>query len=205
MFKNTIKAYLVDMGFDPDDFYRNIFNRFLDKCFLFELLLENFYPQRKLATSDFNSFIKKINLDINKNSELYNVLYEMFNNIRQFKNGGKLALFKEREAAWGLPSNILDQTDINDIGDLVDLPDKIEIFRGMSQEEYDIGDFGQSWSVDYSTACRFAETVYADKPQGIVVKVTLDKSNTLHYDKNKEYEVIVKKGSILKAAVNIVS
>lgn len=202
MFKNTIKAHLADMGFDPDDFYRKIFNRFPDSIVFFDFLLKKFYPQNNLETSDFNNFIERINLDKNKNIELYNVLYEVFNNIRQFKNGGKLGVFKEREAIWGLPSNILDQADINDLGDLMDLSDKIEIFRGMSQEEDHIGDFGQSWSVDYQTACSFAETVYEDKLKGIVVKTTLDKSSALHYDKNKEYEVIVKKRSISKAVVN---
>jgi len=190
------------MGFDPNQFYQKISQLYASNEYLFESLIDKFYPQNNLIVEDFNDFVSKNILE--DNTDLLNTLYELFNNIRQYKNGGKLGLFKEREAAWCLPSNILNPTDISDCGDLAEVVDKIEVFRGMSQEEYDSGDFGQSWSTDCATALKFAREIYSDKAEGIVVKTTLDKGNALHYDKNKEFEVIVKKGNISKVVVNIV-
>ena len=102
-----------------------------------------------------------------------------------------------------MPSNVLNREDIGDIGDLSDLSDSFEIYRGMSHEEFISGDFGQSWSIDYEIARRFAEDTYSDKPKGIVAKTIISKHEVLHYDKNKEFEVIVIKGSPRKSNVSI--
>lgn len=203
MFSNTINAFLLNMGFEPNQFYKRVSKLYAPHEAVFGLLIEDFFHQAIIETEDFNHFINLNN--IKDSSNIFDPLYELFNNIRQFKSGGKLGLFKEREAAWGLPSNILNQSDIIDIVNLLDLTDEIEIFRGMSQEEYDNGDFGQSWSTDYETARKFAEEFYSDKAEGIVVKTTLDKGHALHYDKNKEFEVITMKGSINQSSVFIVN
>lgn len=203
MFSIFVNSCLEEMGFDPNQFYQKISQLYAFNEYLFESLIEKFYPQNNLIVQDFNGFASKNSLEDNK--DLSNTLYELFNNIRQYKKGGKLGLFKEREAAWSLPSNILNPTDISDCGDLAEVVDKIEIFRGMSQEEYDSGDFGQSWSTDCTIALKFAREIYSDKAKGIVVKTTLDKGNALHYDKNKEFEMITIKGSITHSSVVVVN
>jgi len=48
---------------------------------------------------------------------------------------------------------------------------------------------------------KFAEEIYSDKPRGIVVKARLTKIQVLHYEKSKEFEVIIIKGSIKKSDV----
>lgn len=203
MFSIFVNSYLEEMGFDPNQLYQRISKLNVSNKHLFESLIEKFYLQNNLIIQDFNDFSSKNSLE--NNTDLFNTLYELFNNIKQYKNGGKLGLFKEREAAWGLPSNILNPIDISDCGDLAEVADKIEIFRGMSQEEYDSGDFGQSWSTDCATALKFAREIYSDNVEGIVVKTTLDKGNALHYDKNKEFEVIMIKGSITQLSVVVVN
>jgi len=60
-------------------------------------LVNNFYPQLLIDTPDFNDFINQNN--IKSSSDIFNALYQLFNNSRQFKNDGKLGSFKECEAA----------------------------------------------------------------------------------------------------------
>ncbi len=203
MFNKLVNSYLEEMGFEPNQFYQKISALYPVKQYLFESLIEKFYCQNNLKVQDFNHFSNKNNLE--DNTVLFNALYELFNNISQYHNGEKLGLFKEREAAWGLPTNVLNKYDINDSGDLADLPNVVKVFRGMSLEEFKNDDFGQSWTTDYETARKFAEETYIDKPKGIVVKAMLAKNLVLHYEKSKEFEVIIIKGSIKKSDVSISS
>lgn len=184
---------LEKMGFTPSDYHQIISQVFSGQEHHFENLINSFFNRAQLMTDNFNSFSEQN--DLEENTDLWNALYELFNNIRSFKKAGKFGVFKEREAAFGLPSNVLTENDINDKGDIDNLPEIIVIYRGMSKEEFKSGDFGQSWTTDYETARRFAEETYSDKPKGIVAKTTISKREILHYDKNKEFEVIVIKGS----------
>lgn len=201
MFNSKVENYLLDLGFVPESIYKNISNRFKSSENIFEKLIMNFMNVKNLNSKKFNEFIGHYQLD--DNSELYNVLRAVFIDIENYENGGRFELFKNHQAEWGVPSNVLNREDIGDIGDLSDLSDSFEIYRGMSHEEFISGDFGQSWSIDYEIARRFAEDTYSDKPKGIVAKTIISKHEVLHYDKNKEFEVIVIKGSPRKSNVSI--
>ncbi|MGL3046013.1 hypothetical protein ACSJMR_13265 [Acinetobacter pecorum] len=165
-------------------------------------MILNFYSKQNLTNEDFNRFSKLNNID---DELLNNTLFEVFNNIRNFHQGGKFEIFKYREADWGLPSNILNREDIMVNGDLSELSDSFEIYRGMSLEEFQNSDYGQSWTTDYDTARKFAEETYSDKPKGVVAKAMLTKKLVLHYEKSKEFEVIIIKGGIKKSDVSISS
>lgn len=195
MFSNLVSSYLEKIGFYSNQFYKKISQFFSSKEYLFNNLIRDFYPQQNLTNEDFNSFSKSNNID---DELLNNTLFEVFNNIRNFRRGGKFEVFKYREAEWGLPSNVLNKCDIDENRDLDSLSDYIKVFRGMSHDEFTSSDFGQSWSTDYEIARRFAQETYSDKRKGIVATTIISKYNALYYDKKHKFEVIVTQDSIKK-------
>ncbi len=79
------------------------------------------------------------------------------------------------------------------------LSEKQVIYRGLSNLEYSSKKHGQSWTLCPSIARRFAKDTYSDKPEGIVVKATVNKKDIIYYDNNNcEKEIIVKYGCIAK-------
>ncbi|WP_288433858.1 hypothetical protein [uncultured Acinetobacter sp.] len=197
MFKNCVNENLSEMGFNPNEFYECVFKKFSSNQLLFEELVEKFYLESTLKTNDFNNFweSKKI---INADG-LHDSLYELFNNIRQFKNGGKFELYKQRAVEWGLPTIVLEQADLSNRGDLDILKEGQYIYRGMSCDEYISGKFGQSWTTDIEVARKFSETTYSDRSKGIIVRTMLIKENVIHYENAVEHEVIMVNYSVKKS------
>jgi len=91
---------------------------------------------------------------------------------------------------------------------LKNLPDTFTIYRGMTREEYDSGDFGISWTLDKDQGHFFA-FVYirnhstAHMPK-VVVRATVKKSAVIAYFEGSEKEIIaveMKHGDLTDVAV----
>lgn len=201
MFDEKVNSSLNRMGYDFDEYYLNVYNRFNDEYKFFESLILHFFAERNLNCNHFNNWVSQKGIVVD--SEIHSVLFEAFNNIRMFQRGGKFQLFKEREAADGLPNIILRLVDCPEYDQLI-LKNKTYIYRGMSQAEYDSGYFGQSWTTDYNTAKRFAYHTYSDMQVGIIAQINLDYVSVLYAEELPEYEVILEKNSVLKSNVNII-
>jgi hypothetical protein len=78
---------------------------------------------------------------------------------------------------------------------LKNLPDTFTIYRGMTREEYDNGDFGISWTLSQEQGHFFAHTYIrnhatAHMPK-VVVRATVKKSAVIAYFEGTEQEIIV--------------
>lgn len=184
------------MGINADEYAKQLAERFGRQGSLFQELIEAFWdkPLDKLDSTPFNEFYASS--ELLTEGEIYNEAYEFFNCLRVFKNHGKLALYKHRQAEWKGPIIVLKESDVPD-KNLHLLTDKIKIYRGMSIEEFDSKNLGQSWTTDMTVAMRFAKATYEDQLDGIVVMANLNLSNIIYvFPNDHESEVVVAKGSI---------
>ncbi|MEO5379138.1 MAG: hypothetical protein H7832_15360 [Magnetococcus sp. DMHC-6] len=156
---------------------------------------------QELTAEHFNEIIK--HLEVSDNSLIFNQLYDLFNYIRLYREGGVFKLFKERQAEWGGPKVTITESDVP-LWNSGELEEPITIYRGMSRVEYDSGNFGQSWTIKKEVAHRFATDTYCDEESGVVVKTIVNIESILYFDCNDcEGEVIVNNGSILKTAIEL--
>lgn len=157
------------------------------------------YNVQELTTACFNKFIQ--NFDFHHDSLIFNQIYDLFNYLRLYREGGVFKLFKERQAEWMGPKIRINELDVPP-WDPVNLKEPIIVYRGMSKTEYDSGDFGQSWSIRHEVAHRFATETYSDTGPGIVGKAILNIGSVLHFDpQDCEGEVIVKDGSVFNVEI----
>ena len=151
-----------------------------------------------LDSTPFNSFYAATGL--HTEGEIYNSAYDLFNYLRIFNAGGKLSLYKRRQAEWNGPIVRLSKSDCPDPRlDL--LAGKNTIYRGMSIAEFSSGNFGQSWTTDVLVATRFAVDTYEDQKDGVVVVTSPDLSNVIYvFPDDSEHEVVVVSGSVTSAS-----
>jgi hypothetical protein len=75
------------------------------------------------------------------------------------------------------------------------LPDKIKIYRGMSIEEDNSGDFGISWTLKKDVAKMFATTYIhnydTNSSQRIIKEIIINKSDVIAYFKERNEEEII--------------
>ena len=202
MIFNEISCQLLkSMRIDPKEYSNLLQDQHGEDAETFNSLVEQFsgLSLEELSTNRFNNFVKEYNfLD---DSLIFNQLYDLFNYLRLFREGGVFKLFKGRQAEWKGPQIRINESDVPSC-DCRKLKEPIIIYRGMSNAEYASGDFGQSWSVSQQVAQRFAKETYSDANPGIVVKACINIESVLYHDpQDYEEEVIVKDASDFKAEV----
>lgn len=161
----------------------------------------------KYFGNSFNVFLESKGLS-RENQDIY-----IFDNICQcftdFKTHGILKIYQGREAAAWYPKVIIDKF-IGFKEDIDELDEEIVIYRGTSQNEYDSGDFGQSWSISKEKAEEFAFINYSHQKHyqntlRVVLSTTINKNAVFFYKKNgKENEVIVDTKQLSKNLVKII-
>lgn len=202
MFSFKVNEFIEKMGINPHEYYNLIFLKFNSSISIFEDMILFFMIRKDCESSEFNCYVN--NKKIDKKENFYESLFELFSCLYLFISGGKLKLYKFKQAEWNLPQVVLKRSDFPIINTFQN--QSIEfIYRGMSKEEFDNGNFGQSWTLNLETADCFAKLNY-NQPDGLVVKTAFKIESILHIaDELPEYEVIVEQGAIKKSLVEIVN
>jgi hypothetical protein len=199
-FAKTSETTLREMGICPENFWESVAGEFGPMATYFDLLIERFVEKglESMSTESFSEFCNLENLI--ENETLQNKLYDLFNYLRLFKDGGKFSLYKNRQPEWNSPKVLLEKSDVPH-SDIDLLRESTPIYRGMSLAEFESNRFGQSWTTNIDIAERFAFQTYIDEAAGIVAVTLLKKSDVIYYSKdNNENEVIVAYGSITSAS-----
>lgn len=192
---------LKSMRIDPKQYSNFLQEQHGEDAETFNQLFEQFsgLSFEELSTNHFNIFVKEYNFP--NDSLIFNQLYDLFNYLRLFSEGGVFKLFKGRQAEWKGPKIRINKSDVPS-WDRNKLKAPIIIYRGMSTAEYESRNFGQSWSVSQKVAQRFAKETYTDINSGIVVKACINIESVLYHDPlDCEGEVIVKDASCFKAVI----
>lgn len=195
-FSKDSRDLLREMGICPESYRQSLVEEFGDNAASFDVLIESFREaaSEAISTESFNDFCTGSGHQ--SDAVIHNKLYDLFNYLRLFKQGGKFGLYKGRQAEWDGPVVTLENSDVPS-SDVDLLPESGFIYRGMSTAEFGSGRFGQSWTTDVGVAKRFAFEVYGDKPPGVIAVASLKKANVIFYSKDDaEKEVIVVIGSI---------
>lgn len=190
---------LGDMGIDAQDYEIQLTQKFNHQCFIFQRLLELFWDEEfdDLDNTPFNSFYAATGLP--SDSEIHNSSYDFYNYLRLFKDGGKLKLYKHRQAEWKGPIVRLSRSDCP-TPKLDLLVDKNFIYRGMSATEYKSRSFGQSWTTDVQVAKKFAVDTYEDQRDGVVAVANLNRPDVIYvFEDDPESEVVIDSSSIRSA------
>lgn len=199
VFSKEIRDYLKTMGIDPKAYEQSLIKEFSDKAHWFQEIIASFkdVPEKEMSIDSFNEFYDSTGNP--PTGSFYNKIYDLFNYLKLFKDGGKFNLYKNRQAEWDGPKVRLDKSDVPS-SDIHLLSGKELIYRGMSENEFNSGTFGQSWTTDISIAKRFAQETYLDEPTGIIATTKINIPDVIHYSKDDpEHEVIVVDGSIVSA------
>ncbi|MDY0275492.1 MAG: hypothetical protein RBR42_08665 [Desulfomicrobium sp.] len=201
LFSKKTKCLLSKMRICGAEYESALMASYGDKAKSFSTLLDFFRETalEKMTVEAFNNFMEN---KINRYDEnLLNKLYDIFNYLVLFKRGGVFELYRFRQAEWDGPRVAIKKEDAP-CSDVEDLESEIEIYRGMSQEEFISGDFGQSWTVDKAVAERFAFDTYPDNPPGLVIAGIVAKNAVIFFSKtDNESEVIVERGSVKSTTI----
>jgi hypothetical protein len=132
------------------------------------------------------------------NSTLYKILDPLRKWYVDFCYGGIMQAYKGIDAEFWYPKIIFKEKIESDI---LELPEKITLYRGTSIDEYDSKSYGQSWSLSKKVAKEFAYKYYSDewkrkslKLDRIVLKMIVNRKHVLFYEKDSlpnEEEVII--------------
>lgn len=189
MFSDFTMNQLSKMGVDGFEYYKSLSDKFSADIKFFDELISSFYSAASKDKSFFLEYCEAHSIDMD--SELGNYLYEMFNNLCRYNQGGVFELFKGKQAEWGAPRVNLRPEDVPNTSDIDMLSDVVTIYRGMSKLEYDERDFAQHWTTNADVAISFATDTYSDLPLGVVARAKINKQDIIHYDHNDyEKEVI---------------
>lgn len=202
MLSQKSKNLLEKMRIDAENYYQYLVDEFGSDVRVFCELIDEFDCMQKFTLQDaFNEFWKSKFPDYQDEGTLFNWAYEFYNNLERYFSGGVFELFKYKQVEWGAPVIKIRREDVPSSSNIDELNENVEIYRGLSKLEHERGEYAQSWTIDYSTAKRFATTIYPDEEPGIVVKASISKNKILYYDKNcNEQEVIIEFGVIVSAA-----
>ncbi|MGB5792963.1 hypothetical protein [Poseidonibacter sp.] len=148
------------------------------------------------------------NNDINDEKPYYELFDNFWRIIKHFKSNGIIFAYEKMDSEdLYYPKIILNKYYGND-DDINELDESITIYRGTSRDEYDSGDFSQSWSLSYDIAKKFAFEHYIWCKQGtcrVILKTDITKSDIFYFNKNNtEQEVIVNSNKLDKSNIVIV-
>jgi hypothetical protein len=199
MFSSKSSQLLSDMRINSNEYYKMLLTKFGEQTHHFCDLIEYFDSSAKIG--DCAVFVKYCShKTIDTNSELYDWLFEFYNNLSRYFEGGVFRLFKTKQAEWGAPRVNIQRRDVPQVSDVATLNDPQIIYRGLSEEEYQKQDYAQSWTIDINEAKKFAEGVYSDEPDGIVVQAEISRGNIIYFDSNdSEKETIIAQDTEISA------
>jgi hypothetical protein len=201
IFSDESYRILKDMRIDPGEYKVFIKLNYGGDFEKFELLLSQFKSckYQELSGDAFNAFTHESS--ISNDSPLQNQLYDLFNYLRMYRDGGVFTLFKGRQSEWNGPKIKITKTDAPS-SDVHKLGAQINIYRGMSMLEHESLSYGQSWTTDLKVARKFAFETYSDFPRGVVVKGTVDKNSVIYFRQlDNESEVIIEYGAIRSVSI----
>ena len=138
--------------------------------------------------------------------------YIIFDNIRHafinYCKGGIIEVYKYREAEVWYPKVII-KSNLGDKKAISSLNDEVIIYRGTSKDEYELGEFGQSWTLDEEVARNFAFVYYCNQDSykntiRVILKAKILKTNIYYHQKDdREKEVIVNSNQIILDSLQI--
>lgn len=184
------------MRIDSGKYYDDLYAKFGSDAKYFVDLIEYFdHPSKIGDNQEFLTFCKPLNIDVD--SLLFDWLYEFYNNLRRYFEGGVFCLFKFRQSEWGAPQVAIRRSDVPQISDVHTLNESQVVYRGLSLAEHNNKEYAQSWTIDQAKAQEFASGTYSDKLDGVVVKATVSRDKILYFDRSdSEKETIIELGAI---------
>jgi hypothetical protein len=225
MFKEKVHNYLINDMCINLEFINKILDEFSKEKQLIEDYLEYLIDYKfphdcsEIGSSnwcknekDFNSyyikFWKKNNIDEEK--EYYQIFDNFMRTFLNFKRGGIIHSYEKMDAEDSYYPKIIVKKYYGKEEDITELQEPIIIFRGTSIEEYDSGNFSQSWSLSCDEAEEFAFKYYKWNKENlgesrVVLKTEITKSDIFYFNKsNREKEVVISPKCIKKEFVKIV-
>jgi len=230
IFSKKVQEYITnEMSICIDDLTNKILNDVPNSSSFFNELFEYMMQLTTPYTYDYNNSSNPNNKKLRKylNKKLYGFLEEsgftedskeylildpICHCFINFKEDGIVRMYKYRLTESWYPKAIVTQF-IGIKEDIDELGDEVLIFRGTSQEEFDSGIFGQSWSLSKNIAKEFAFSTYKREEHykntlRVVLSVTIKKDSIFFYNKNRkehkrEDEVIIDTKTLSKNMVKI--
>ena len=199
MFSKKSIHLLEAMRIDSSQYYKALVAKFGCDVKYFVEVIEHFDDPSKVGGAEkFLDFCKPLTID--ENSLLFDWLYEFYNNLSRYFEGGVFCLFKRRQAEWGAPQVAIKRSDVPLNSDVNALNKLQTVYRGLSLAEHHNKNYAQSWTIDLAQAQKFAQGTYSNELDGIVVTAKVDRNSILHFDStDSEKETIIELGSILHA------
>lgn len=169
---------------------------------------DEFSPeQQEYINNHLLSFASKYGIEEDKIE-----VYFIFDNLRHvflnYRIGGLLQAHTNREAECWYPKMIIRKRLLSE-KDFDQINDEVIIYRGMSENEYLGGSFGQAWTTDIEIANKFAFQHYANHPKyedtvRVVAKTKIHKKNIYWYEDYYENEVLIDEREVSKSEVELV-
>ena len=201
VFDKAVVKKLEDMRVDADKYYGYLSTKFGSDVDVFNEVISFFNTPKAVGNHvEFKTFWQSNYRIKPMDTDLFNYAYELYNNLKRFYEGGVFCLFKYKQAEWGAPEILITDVDVPNNNEKHLLENYQVIYRGLHQLEHDSKDYYQSWTINKDKAIEFANDVYHDQPNNIVVHASVNKLDVIYYNSNdSEKEVIVKKGVITGA------
>lgn len=207
----TIKI-LKDVPYNSS-LFNNLFEYMIDLYIPYKYKDMSHLENKKLRqylNEKLYKFLEQNN--ITESSKEYMIFDAICHCFINFKEDGILKMYKNRQPEFWYPKVIITKF-IGMKEDIDELDNEVLIFRGTSQEEFNSGIFGQSWSLSKAVANKFAFNTYKNidhhkNTLRVILSTTIKKDSILFYDKNrKEYngeaEVIIDIKHLSKELVKI--
>jgi hypothetical protein len=201
MFDAVVVKKLEDMRIDSDKYYLYLSTKFGNDVDVFNKVISFFNTSQTVGNYvEFSNFWVSNYKNIPNDTDLFNYAYELYNNLKRFYEGGVFNLFKFKQAEWGAPEILITGVDVPNNNEKHLLQSAQIIYRGLHQLEHDSKGYYQSWTTNKDKAIEFANDVYHDQSNNIVVQATVNNLDVIYYNSNdSEKEVIIKKGVITDA------
>jgi len=196
-FFNTLFEYMIDLKTPYTYDYDNLSN-------------PNNFKFRRHLEKKLYGFLEENGFT--EDSKEYPILDVICHCFISFKENGIVRMYKYRLTESWYPKVMITKF-IGIREDIDELDEEILIFRGTSQEEFDSGIFGQSWSLSKNIAKEFAFSTYKREAHykntlRVVLSTIIKKDSIFFYDKNskehkREDEVIINTKTLYKNLVVI--
>lgn len=223
MFKKRINDYLTKKICICPTFIEKILSKYPTKKQLIEEYLEYLidysFPydspvigslEQHRNNKDYEKYYTNFwkDNDINDKKLYYKLFDNFWRIIKHFKIGGIIYAYEKMDSEDSYYPKIILNKYYGIDDDINNLDESITIYRGTSRDEYDSGDFSQSWSLSCDIAKKFAFEHYTWCKLGtcrVILKTNITKSDIFYFNRNNtEQEVIVNSNNLDKSKVTIV-
>ena len=156
MFSTKSITLLEAMRIDSNQYYKELMEKFGCDAKHFVEIIEHFDDPSKVGDIEkFLDFCKPRTID--ESSLLFDWLFEFYNNLRRYFEGGVFCLFKRRQSEWGASQVGIKRSDVPLNSDLDTLNEVQTVYRGLSLAEHHGKDYAQSWTTDLTEAQKFSK------------------------------------------------